>query len=162
MLYLDHSLIEIEEGKSYSILNSESYRFLYHNSNSDLHNFILLIYSTENNFLNKLRVEDKIQTLQIEKENDLYVYKINVSLSWDSKYYISIYANFNLNSKDFINVEFKIKEDINEEEGLSSTTIGLIIMFSIIGGILLIGVVARIIEVLLKVRKENKEKERSF
>lgn len=33
-------------------------------------------------------------------------------------------------------------------------------MFSIIGGILLIGVVARIIEVLLKVRKENKEKER--
>ena len=33
-------------------------------------------------------------------------------------------------------------------------------MFSIIGGILLIGVVARIIEVLLKKRKENEEKER--
>ena len=160
VLYLDNRWIEIEEGKSYNILNSESYSFLYHNSNGDLDSFILLIYSTENNFLNKLKVENKIQNLQIEKENDLYVYKINVSLSWDSKYYISIYANFNLNSKDFINVEFKIKEDINEEEGLSSTTIGLIIMFSIIGGILLIGVVARIIEVLLKVRKENKEKER--
>ena len=156
MLYLDYHFIEIEEGKSYKILNSEIYHFWYDIPNRDLVRFILLIYSTENNFLNELKIDNKKQTLQIEKENDLYVYKIEVS----SSYSISIYADFNLNSKDYINVEFQMKEDINEEKGLSSNAIGLIIMFSILGGILLIGIVARSIEVLLKKRKENEEKER--
>ena len=122
-----------------------------HNKNDDISNIILSIYSEENNFLNELEIENHKIILQIEKENNLYLYKVNINLNWGSRYYISVKANFNLNSKDFINVNFKISEDINKEEkgnSSSSAKIGLIIMFSILGGILLIGIIARELYVL--------------
>ena len=162
VFYLDSPWFEIKEGNSYTILNSERYNFMIHNKNDDISNIILSIYSEENNFLNELEIENHKIILQIEKENNLYLYKVNINLNWGSRYYISVKANFNLNSKDFINVNFKISEDINKEEkgnSSSSAKIGLIIMFSILGGILLIGIIARVVCIVLKKRKKIKLEE---
>ena len=82
VFYLDSPWFEIKEGNSYTILNSERYDFMIHNKNDDISNIILSIYSEENNFLNELEIENHKIILQIEKENNLYLYKVNINLNW--------------------------------------------------------------------------------
>ena len=158
ILYLDNSWLKIkEEGSSYKILNSERYRFdfsKYYDDKKSIDRFILSIYSSENNFINELTIEDKKQELNIETESNLFVYNIEISPKFSviTNFDVTIYIKFNLNGKNFIDVELKIREEIDE-----SSNIGLIIFFSILGGILVIGILMFIIEKIIVGKKREKE-----
>lgn len=157
ILYLYSFRLKIkEEGSSYKILNSEKYSFDFYKyyDNKKIDRFILSIYSSENNFINELTIENKKQNLNIEKEKNLFVYNIEISPRFNiiTRFEISVDIKFNLNSKDFIDVILKIRDETDEADNT-----GLIIFLSILFGILAVGIILFIIEKIIVGKKREKE-----
>ena len=66
------------------------------------------IYSSENNFVKQLQIEDKYQDLEIDTKKDQYYYEIDYTQkpSWQDT---SLNINFNLNKKDYITITLNIE-----------------------------------------------------
>lgn len=116
---------------------------------------ILVIYSTENNFIKSLRISQLNESLKIEKENNYYLYKVNISYPFDYNYY-SIYIKFNLNSKDFINIKFKIDHITQEKQENDYTAVYIII--ALICSIVVFGVIPRLYCIWKKIKQKKREK----
>ena len=109
VLYLDEFHLEIKDGISYKILNSKEYEFKINNKGLEMS---LSIYSSEDNFINKLYVRDNKKNLKIEKSKNLFVYNVKIDSYYESTY---IYIYFNLNNKQYINVEFKTEDNSSND-----------------------------------------------
>ena len=69
----------------------------------------IAIYSTENNFINSIIIENKEQNLEIKRYNDKYFYNF-FSTNTDGE--INIEINFNLNENEYLIIDFEIDYNI--------------------------------------------------
>jgi len=93
----------IENEQSIKILNSEMIPIKI--SLVDCKYIIFSIYSSENNFIEQFKLKDKLQDLEIKKKDDKYYY----NFEFEREYGPYINIKFNLNSKDYITVNFEIE-----------------------------------------------------
>ena len=66
------------------------------------------IYCSENNFINKLKIDENYQELEIDTKKDQYYYEIDYTQK-RSSYNTNLSINFNLNDKNFITITLKIE-----------------------------------------------------
>ena len=77
--------------------------------------FNITLYSKENNFIEKIRIQNYGPTLDIKKDrNNLYYYEFAYSSNYEGRIYFDIY--FNLTQKDYILVEFDIRNNLTPEK----------------------------------------------
>ena len=109
ILYLDNSYIEIKDGDSFTIINSDTYIFKIDNDNDNnkKDNMKLEISSDENNFIKKIKIGNSYKTLNIKK-GTYYTYTFSFT---PGILYTYLYINFNLNSKEILNVYFSVKRE---------------------------------------------------
>ena len=144
----------IKNGQTIKILNSEIIPFTI--SFKDSEYIILSIYSSENNFIEQLKLKEDLQNLEIHKNNDKYYY----NFKFENEYYNNIInIKFNLNSKDYIIVNFEIQ--------YKYSLIWLYILLLCIGCVAFIIIIRnkdKIIEIIEKICKkcphEKRKKER--
>ena len=113
--------------ESFLISSSELYTFRFKNpSKNDLD---ITIYSTENNFINKLTISYFLINLEIKRDNNKYFY--NFIQKTNNEIVLNI--NFNLNTAEYIMVDFDIKNyiplekveiQLNEEDNEKIQNIG--------------------------------------
>ena len=116
----------------------------------------LSIYSSENNFINKLLIENNLQNLEIKDNNISYYY----TFLFTTRYVETILTiNFNLYKRNYINIYFGIEYDIpssNQSENRSNYTT----LYVILGIILVIIIAFAIYKIIPLINKKCKEKKR--
>jgi hypothetical protein len=77
--------------------------------------FNITLYSKENNFIEKISIQKYGPTLDIKKDrNNLYYYEFAYSSNHEGRIYFDIY--FNLAQKDYILVEFDIRNNLTPDK----------------------------------------------
>jgi len=110
--YQDNSeSITINKKESFLISTSDPYYFKYtDNSNEDMD---ITIYSTENNFINSIKIQGSEETLKIKKGIDKYFYNF---FSTNTEGEIDLEINFNIYEKEYIIIDFEIDNYIPQDK----------------------------------------------
>ena len=127
--------IDIKDNDFFMITNTNTYNFIYIRDGSKK-NINLTISSSKNNFINTLKINNILQTLEVKnnmEQNFNYFYNIIFST-----YKSEIKFDINFNT-DFLFIDFQIKEYIpqkenKEDKGLSVIGIILIIVIFLFFG----------------------------
>ena len=152
----DPTYVLINYNDSIKILNSETYKFKF--KCKDSRKMKLSIYSSENNFINKILIDNNLQNLEIKNDNISYYY----TFLFTTRYVEAILAiNFNLYYKEYINVYFGIEYDddapsSNQSENRSNYTA----LYVIVGIILAIIIAFAIYKIMPLIKRKYKEKKR--
>lgn len=135
LYFLNKSYIEIKSGLSFEIINSKNYHFDIINDDDSTAKIHLIINSTSHNFIRNLSINEKSKSLNIERKNNYYLYKISFTPEPDrTYYYIDIF--FNLISESYINVGFMVETEKKIEEKDSHTTTIVIVVLIVLAPIL--------------------------
>ena len=103
--------LSLNKKDSILISTSDTYKFVYNETSKK--DMDIAIYSTENNFINSIKIEDKKQNLEIKRYNDKYFYNF-FSTNTDGE--INIEINFNLNENEYLIIDFEIDYNIPPEK----------------------------------------------
>ena len=130
--YLESDVFQIDDKKnltkSFKILNSELMSLnLIVQIKMENKAYTITLYSSENNFIDKLRIGEKDQDLRINKTDDQYFYKFNYSQK-ESFNYTNLDINFNLNNQKYITITIIITTTIPNKEKMSWVYIIIIIL----------------------------------
>ena len=103
--------LSLNKKDSILISTSDTYKFVYNETSKK--DMDIAIYSTENNFINGIKIENKEQNLEIKRYNDKYFYNF-FSTNTDGE--INIEINFNLNENEYLIIDFEIDYNIPPEK----------------------------------------------
>ena len=154
--------VEINDKDSFLVLNSETYKFMITESNLKRYKYMnMTIYSSENNFINKIKIKNSYQNeLIIKNNNNSYFYNFDFYID---SYPTNFDINFNLNSKENIIVYFEMKELLPPKE--KNNNKGNYVILGIVMGfffIIFVCVICRIAPVIYEKYKNKKENEQKL
>ena len=157
VIYLEKGCFNVDKKnksleKTFNILNSKIYEFSLcnePNQNGDK-DYIIYIYSSENNFINKLIIERYEQDLNIKKKKDQYYYKFEHSQrgGWSNT---ELNINFSLHNKDHITISLDVELDYLDP---------MVWVYIVIGSLIGVPVCYFGIKYIIKCYKERKENEK--
>ena len=155
--------VDIRDKDLFLITNTNTYNFLYKLDDSTK-NINLTIYSSKNNFINKIKIGNNLQKLEIKnnKEESMnYFYNFIIS---SRNYEIKFDINFNIN---LLLIKFKIQEYIppkedKNEEGIPWAVVGIILVVCIIFGITFIFCCYKVISGIYEERRKERIKDMEY
>jgi len=95
--------ISLKKKESILVSTTTTYQFVYNDTSKKDVN--IAIYSTENNFINSIKIQGVNQNLEIKKYNDKYFYNF-FSTNTNGEIYFKIIFNFN--EKEYMIIDFEI------------------------------------------------------